>query len=241
MDFEDMRANSSSSSSSSLQMLAPKPKKSSGRRVFKETRHPVYRGVRRRSRGKWVCEVREPNTKSKIWLGTFSTPEMAAVAHDVAAIALRGDNAMLNFPGSAHHLPRPYSSSHQDIQSAAAQAAREFSSSSSISLMLMTENASDRSGIQDTLLSSDSLNAEITDQKKIDEAGDDESERDHGEDEGNIGYRDGFVDEEALFNMPALLDSMAEGMLLTPPAMKKGFNWSSRDEDDEMDLTLWGE
>ncbi|KAK4396759.1 Dehydration-responsive element-binding protein 1D [Sesamum angolense] len=204
-----MRANSSSSSSSSLQMLAPKPKKSSGRRVFKETRHPVYRGVRG-SHGKWVCEVREPNTKSKIWLGTFSTPEMAAVAHDVAAIALRGDNAMLNFPGSAHHSLAP-TRPPQDIQSAAPSS----------------------QGVQFFIF--------YFINKKIDEAGDDESERDHGEDEGNIGYRDGFVDEEALFNMPALLDSMAEGMLLTPPAMKKGFNWSSRDEDDEMDLTLWGE
>ncbi|KAL0437006.1 UNVERIFIED_CONTAM: Dehydration-responsive element-binding protein 1B [Sesamum radiatum] len=232
-----MSTNSSSSSSSSLQMLAPKPKKSSGRKVFKETRHPVYRGVRRRSSGKWVCEVREPNKKSKIWLGTFSNPEMAAVAHDVAALALRRDNATLNFPGSAHRLPRPHSSSHQDIQTAAAQAAREFSSSASISLMLMSENTSHQSGIQDP---PDSLHAETMDQKKIDDV-DDEFERDHGEDESNIGYRDGFVDEEALFNMPVLLDSMAEGMLLTPPAMKKGFNWSSRDEDDEMDLTLWGD
>ncbi|KAL2239911.1 dehydration-responsive element-binding protein 1D-like [Sesamum indicum] len=217
-------------------MVAPNPKRSSGRKVFKETRHPVYRGVRRRSRGKWVCEVREPNKKSKIWLGTFSNPEMAAVAHDVAALALRGDNAMLNFPSSTYRLPRPHSSSHQDIKSAAAQAAREFSSSASISLMLMSENASHQNGIQ---YPSDSLHAEITDQQKIDD-GEDEFERDRGEDEDNIGYRDGFVDEEALFSMPILLDSMAEGMLLTPPAMKKGFNWTSQDEDEVIDLTLWG-
>ncbi|KAK4441270.1 Dehydration-responsive element-binding protein 1B [Sesamum alatum] len=224
MEFENMSTNSSSSSSFSLQMVAPptNPKKSSGRKVFKETRHPVYRGVRRRTSGNWVCEVREPNKKSKIWLGTFSTPEMAAVAHDVAALTLRGENAPLNFPGSAHLLPRPVSSCHQDIQRAAAQAARDFSSSSSTSLMLMSENASD--------------------QKKIDEARDDEFERDHGEDEDNIGNKYGFVDEEALFNMPVLLDSMAEGMLLTPPAMKKGFNWTACDEnEEEMDLTLWGD
>ncbi|KAF8403233.1 hypothetical protein HHK36_011334 [Tetracentron sinense] len=46
-----------------------------------------------------------------------------------------------------------------------------------------------------------------------------------------------FFDEEALFNMPGLLDSMAEGLLLTPPAMHKGFYWD--DLDHEIDLTLW--
>lgn len=48
-----------------------------------------------------------------------------------------------------------------------------------------------------------------------------------------------FVDEEALFNMPGLVDSMAEGLLLTPPAMQKGFDWDGA--ECHLDLSLWGD
>ncbi|KAK7392571.1 hypothetical protein VNO78_21014 [Psophocarpus tetragonolobus] len=174
-------------------------KRKAGRKKFHETRHPVYKGVRKR-KGKWVCELRQPNNKNtRVWLGTFPHPDMAAIAYDVAALAFKGDNASLNFPHAVASLPRLNSltSSVRAIQFAATQAAENHFS------QFPTQREGSRTF----------------------------SCHQHSS-EGTF-----FWDEEEVFNMPELLNSMAEALIITPPALERGFNWLAA--ETTVDLTLW--
>ncbi|KAK2982475.1 hypothetical protein RJ640_026318 [Escallonia rubra] len=65
-----------------------------------ENSHCNFRGVRQRTWGKWVAEIREPNRGSRLWLGTFPTALEAAHAYDEAARAMYGPSARLNLPGT---------------------------------------------------------------------------------------------------------------------------------------------
>ncbi|GKV12422.1 hypothetical protein SLEP1_g23563 [Rubroshorea leprosula] len=83
-----------------------------------------YKGVRRRRWGKWVSEIRVPGTKDRLWLGSYSTPEAAAVAHDVAFYSLHKPSSLasINFPSLLPPGNISSGSSPRSIQKAASDA-----------------------------------------------------------------------------------------------------------------------
>ncbi|CAN6542575.1 unnamed protein product [Malus baccata var. baccata] len=88
-----------------------------------------FKGVRMRSWGSWVSEIRAPNQKTRIWLGSYSTAEAAARAYDAALLCLKGSSANLNFPttASSHFIPQEMTvMSPKSIQRVAAAAANSF-------------------------------------------------------------------------------------------------------------------
>ncbi|KAD4180505.1 hypothetical protein E3N88_29096 [Mikania micrantha] len=85
-----------------------------------------YRGVRKRKWGKWVSEIRLPNSRERIWLGSYDSPEKAARAFDAALFCLRGNTANFNFPDQPPNIPGGTDLHPSQIQAAAAHYANSY-------------------------------------------------------------------------------------------------------------------
>ncbi|RDX93629.1 Ethylene-responsive transcription factor ERF017, partial [Mucuna pruriens] len=86
-----------------------------------ERSNTSYRGVRKRKWGKYVSEIRLPNSRQRIWLGSYDSAEKAARAFDAAMFCLRGSGAKFNFPNDPPEIDGGRSMTPSQIQIAAAR------------------------------------------------------------------------------------------------------------------------
>ncbi|KAK3129671.1 hypothetical protein QOZ80_6BG0483120 [Eleusine coracana subsp. coracana] len=204
----------SSNSSEHQTVWTSPPKKPAGRTKFRETRHPVFRGVRRRGNaGRWVCEVRVPGRRGcRLWLGTFDTAEGAARAHDAAMLAIVGAGACLNFADSAWLLAMPASyRSLDDVRHAVAEAVEEFQRREA-----RTEDDAPSSSVNS-----------CNDDDAID--GEESSSPTAGAKDAAFGM-DVFND----MSWDLYYASLAQGMLMEPPCLATAFG-----DDNVADVPLW--
>ncbi|CAN6208293.1 unnamed protein product [Urochloa humidicola] len=205
----------------------------------------AYKGVRMRSWGSWVSEVRAPGQKTRIWLGSHSTAEAAARAYDAALLCLKGSAAAadLNFPLRLPFDLPPAAMSPKAIQRVAAAAAAAASSGAGGVADLAaacggTNNADDSAAAAAPAWSAGShSDASAVSSPESTVSSDSELAAHYG-DGGDGDYYGSLADIDAFFQSPkcmeyAMMDPCSAFFAPAPMAMDDAC-W-----EEEGDIALW--